>query len=268
MECISEYFRFYNTVETLSKIENFIANKQKGAYLRFGDGDVNLATGGEDAYQRSRSKLKIELQEALALNDLGVMRCLPLMCKELGGWEEGMYPGNFEVSHQWCINLLKRLEPINGANITDVYSPAALAFAATNHTKKCIDFLSFLQAQPCYLLVGNKNVPQPIRDLLFGSNRNFVPVPANDSYDEIDRIEHQCLEHLNKQSGYNVIITAMGCSGRVLQKRLWYKCENIFLFDFGSLMDGLCGWNTRAWIDLAKFNSSEFLQLLTERQTK
>ena len=44
----------------------------------------------------------------------------------------------------------------------------------------------------------------------------------------------------------------MGCSGRVLAKRLYNNVENIFLFDFGSLMDILCGWDTRAWISLNK----------------
>ena len=34
-----------------------------------------------------------------------------------------------------------------------------------------------------------------------------------------------------------------------MQKRLWYKLDNVFLFDFGSLIDALCDWNTREWIN-------------------
>ena len=52
----------------------------------------------------------------------------------------------------------------------------------------------------------------------------------------------------------------MGCSGRVLQKRLYNNHDNIFVFDFGSLMDALCGWNTRAWIELTNFDKDKILE--------
>jgi hypothetical protein len=57
----------------------------------------------------------------------------------------------------------------------------------------------------------------------------------------------------------------MGCSGRVLQKRLWNKLDNVFLFDFGSLLDALCGWDTRAWIKLSKFDAKKFISLLEQK---
>ena len=54
----------------------------------------------------------------------------------------------------------------------------------------------------------------------------------------------------------------MGCSGRAMQKRIWDNYNNVFLFDFGSLMDALCGDKTRAWIELTNFDKSTILDLL------
>jgi hypothetical protein len=52
----------------------------------------------------------------------------------------------------------------------------------------------------------------------------------------------------------------MGCSGRAMQKKIWDNHDNYFLFDFGSLMDALCGWETRAWIEMSNFNREEFIK--------
>ena len=56
----------------------------------------------------------------------------------------------------------------------------------------------------------------------------------------------------------------MGCAGRILQKRLWHKLDNVFLFDFGSLIDAICGWKTRAWIKLTHFDSEAFIKKLSQ----
>jgi hypothetical protein len=257
--------KFHKTHETLDKIEEIITHRQKGAYFRFGDGDVNLAYGENDSYQATQGPLRQEMLEAFALNGPTVLKTLPLYCNEFNGWEEGMFPGNHEGPYWWCMNILTRAEKIWSEPVTDVYSHAALAFAATNYPQKCIEFLAFLRAQSPCLFVGNKNVPSAIRELLFGSSCIFIPTPANNSYKEIDRIERQCLEALQNQPGYKIIITAMGCSGRALQKRLWNQCDDIFLFDFGSLIDSLCGWNTRAWMELTHLNGEEFIQKLEKR---
>ncbi len=61
-------------------------------------------------------------------------------------------------------------------------------------------------------------------------------------------------------SEYSVVVTSMGCSGRAMQKKIWDNHDNYFLFDFGSLMDALCGWETRAWIEMSNFNREEFIK--------
>lgn len=254
---------FHKTSETLAKIMEIISKGEKGAYLRFGDGDINLATGRDDSYQRSNPRLQAELQQAFALNDLNVLKCLPIQCKELNGWEEGMFPGNHESSYDFSKQILRDASKLWGQKITDVYSPVAIHFAATNNPFECIEFLKFLRRSNCTVLVGNENIPTKIRELLFGAECQFIPTPPQQSYSTIDCIESDCLELLKAVPEYKIVITSMGNSGRALQKRLWYKVDNVFFFDFGSLMDALCGWNTRAWIDLSHFNKDQFIQQLS-----
>jgi hypothetical protein len=211
---------FHKSKDTLSTIIGLISNKTKGIYLRFGDGDINLALGQSELLQSHNDNLKQEMQEAFAINGVGVMKTLPLCCKELGGWENGMFPGNHEAPYSWCLNILDKARPLWKVEIQDVYSPVAIHFLATREPKGCIKFLKFLKNSNCCLLVGNRNIPDRIRKLLFGSNCQFVPTPPNQSYQEIDRIEKECLEKIPLTGEYKIIITAMGCSGRVLQKRL------------------------------------------------
>jgi hypothetical protein len=255
----SQELRFYKSQETLDKIQEIIANREKGVYLRFGDGDINLAYNEADSYQRENRSLSREMREAFALNGPTVLKTLPLYCVEFGGWEEGMFPGNHEGPYEWCLNILNRAKGLWGGEVKSVYSHAALAFTATSHPKSCLQFLHFLKAAPCTLFVGNCNTPPWIRTLFFGSSCHFIPTPASHSYSEIDRIEKECLDYLATHPGYKVVVVAMGCSGRALEKRLFNLCDELFLFDFGSLLDAICGWDTRAWIELTHFNASQFI---------
>jgi len=256
--------QFHNTHATLAKIQEIIASEQKGAWLRFGDGDVNLANGLNDLHQKKDKHLQAEMREAFSMNGPTILKSLSLHCDALGLKEEGMYPGNQEVQLPWCINHFNKAKHLWGGPVQDVYSPVALCFMATEHPQECASFLRFLREQNVVLLVGNKDIPAHIRTLLFGSSCAFVPTPSSRSYTQIDRIERECLAKIPNDGAYKVVIVAMGCAGRPLQKRLWRKIDNVFFFDFGSLMDALCGWNTRAYIELTGFDRHAFLRLFSD----
>ena len=103
------------------------------------------------------------------------------------------------------------------------------------------------------VFVGNETVPANIVELLFDKTQH-IKTPAQGSYKDIDRIEQETVTAL-KQRGrqFDVVVVAMGCSGRALEKRILKNySSSVFLFDFGSLLDILCGSNTRAWMDLTK----------------
>lgn len=253
---------FQTSEKTLNRIMEIISKNEKGVYLRFGDGDVLLAIGKDDSYQMRNSSLQNEMREAFALDGPNVLKCLPLGCKEFGGFEEGMSDGVHGTSYEICLANVRRAAPIWNGEMEDVYSMTALAHVAVTKIDLCVKFLKFIKQSPHCIFVGNCNVPSSIRSMLFGSNCPFIPTPDRNSYYEIDRIEQECLQIANSIPDYKIIITSMGCSGRALQKRLWNKLDNVFLFDFGSLMDAICGWATRDWITLTHFDSDRFCQTL------
>lgn len=89
-------------------------------------------------------------------------------------------------------------------------------------------------------MISNENIPAYVRKTSFGDDCKFGPTSIINSHKQIDGIEKECLEKIPNNAEYKIIVTAMGVSGKALQKRLWKKLDNIFLFDFGSLIDGFC----------------------------
>lgn len=254
--------KFYKSKDTIEHIKKIISGKKKGLYLRFGDGDVNLANGSTDLLQVNNHNLKKEMIEAFGMNEPNVLKSLPLHCKEYG-LENGMFPGNHECDKLWADNLLNKIKPFWGSSFDEIYSPVALHFLSTTDIDYAVSFINFLKENKPLVMIGNKNVPHEIVKKLFGDKCFHIKTPPTNSFDSIDSIEKQFDEIYNPNE-YNLIITAMGCSGRVLQKRIYKKYDNIFIFDFGSLMDAVCGWNTRAWIGLTKFDSDNFLKKLVD----
>jgi hypothetical protein len=253
---------FHKTQETLDKIKEIISKEEKGAYLRFGDGDIILACGGNDHTQPGNFQLQNEMREAMGLNGPTVLKALPLTCRKYDGLEPGMSPGNHEHGDGSCESFLHDAAQFWNGEIEDVYSQVALHYAATSRPELFFDFMKFLKSSGCAILIGNANIPSDIRELLFGSQCQFVPTPSLNSFEAIDRIEQESLEKLAHIEGYKIIVTCMGPSGKVLQKRLWNQLDDVFLFDFGSLIDAICGWPTRDWIVITHFNHRRFRILL------
>src|SRR4030095_15025233 len=96
------------------------------------------------------------------------------------------------------------------------------------------------------LFIGNETTPEEIVKKLFGAVKH-VKTPAENAYDKIDVIEKEA-ESILKSQESGVVIISMGCSGRILMKRLYKKNYDFFFFDFGSLLDGICGNKTRTWL--------------------
>ena len=260
---ISPRFKFHGAKETLSTIIEIISNKQKGAYFGFGATDLDLAVNGSELLQATNSGLIDEMREAFALAGLTIIKDIPLYCKEFREYDTDILPGKHNISYEWYLKMLEQVQPLGHDEIRNVYFSGVLNFAATQYLDFYIQFLKFIKKSNCYLFVGNSNIPARMKEALFGSQCIFIPASYEQSYDEIDRIEKECLEKIGNTDEYKIIITALGSSGRALQKRLWHKLDNVFLFDFGNFIDALCNWDTRASIGLAKFDQENFIDNLT-----
>ena len=250
---------YFRAIETLETIKEIILNEKKGALLRFGDGDIALANGARSGSHEFSLELQKEMIETFGMNDPCILKTLPFLNYEFGGPEVEFFYGKNQLNEEKYNYVFQVAQPIWGAEIENVYSPLALAYTSVAMPTECIDFLKFLRSQNCELFIGNRATLRGNISLLFRSCQ-IVGTPSKCAYKEIDRIEQECLEKIPAQStDYRVIIVSCGNTGRVLIKRLWPQLDNVFFFDFGSLMDALCGLKCRGWIKTTHFNARQFL---------
>lgn len=238
--------RIKSSLETLKDIQNTISNKEIGAYMRFGDGDIFLMLGKDDMLHKASKKMAAEMKEAIKLKK-GVIHKGFSFHSKLLGYEEGMVENMHLVSDSEALNFLAITNSF--IDLKNIYTPVALHYLATFNQEACVQFLLFLRStNPIF--VGNKNLDPGLLTKLF--SETHIKTPDTNSYLEIDRIEEELIQELDKNKNkFQVIVVAMGCPGRILQKRILKKGYNVYLFDFGSLLDALNNDNTRLWIDLA-----------------
>lgn len=244
---------------TLELCRELIQSQTRGAYLRFGDGDVFLLTGRDEKYQTANPQLSQEMGEAFNLKGKGIVKALGINSKRFG-----LLPHMGPGIHQWDdVTATKVLSDCFGYFIgSQIHCNVALAYTAVFDREYAVNFLRFLKSQNPVLFIGNEDVPDEILHKLFG-NIERVASPARNSYDRIDEIEQKSREVLKKHNDeFATVIVAMGCSGRPLAKRLYNHGLNIFLFDFGSLLDAFCGWGTRAWIEQTDHDIRDILNEL------
>ncbi|KAF2513552.1 GT-D fold domain-containing glycosyltransferase [Flavobacterium foetidum] len=257
---LSKNISIVSTTDTLDEVEASILTKQKGAYLRFGDGDVFLMNGMRDSYQTTDKKLSEEMKEVFLMQGSHIYKCLAIHSDRFG-YEEGMSAGNHKNEDKFALKLFTAcFVYFVGCKI---YSPVALHFTSTNNVARANSFLKTLKSNT-KIFVGNQSVNVDLKELLFGSKAVHVKTPEKDAYSEIDRIENEVLNLIATNDDFFVITIAMGCSGRPLMKRIWEKNHNVFLFDFGSLLDGISGNNTRKWLKINNLDLDLLLKGLDE----
>lgn len=248
--------RIQKTTQTLNEIQRCIENNQRGAYLRFGDGDIYLLNNKNDAFQYSNNKLAIEMLEAFQLNEENVFKSLAIHSTKFG-FEKGMFEGNHKNTDKLSISLLQSSYMFFIGQ--KIYSPVALHFIATENPEKANRFLKLLKSKT-KIFIGNKNLSDRTIVMLFGDVIR-VGTPSENSYSEIDRIYEESISHVNSLNEFHVVIVAMGCSGRPLMKRIFNGSgKSFFLFDFGSLLDGIDNFNSRTWLKVTTLDRDVLLE--------
>jgi len=256
----------YKSYDTIVKILNVIEQNETGAYLRYGDGDFNIMTGKSDMYNSFNSQFSNELRESVIIDDKNYMKGFCLMCNKYGLLENNMWPGNHEWPENLCDNFYNILLTIRNKHLTDYYSPVAFNYYITTYPEKSYELMNKLkslcqQHNNNVLFVGNSTIKKEVIKLYFGEKYDFIECPSRNSYDNIDEIENNLIKHINKNTDYKIIIICCGVTSRCLIKRIW-KNTNLktkyFLLDFGSIIDGLSGINSRQYYIETKFNAKSY----------
>lgn len=252
----------YKSYDTIVKILNVIETKNKGAYLRYGDGDFNIMTGTHDMLNSFNIKFSDELKESVNIDDKNYMKGFCLLCDKYGLLEEKMWPGNHEWPENRCVNFYNILFSIRNKPLYDLYSPVAFNYYITSYREQSYELMKNFknlcqQNNNSVLFVGNTNVKKDILNLYFGEKYDFIECPPRNSYDKVDEIENNLIKNINKNTNYKIVIICCGVTSRCLIKRIWKNTKinvGYFLLDFGSIIDGLSGINSRQYYNETKFN--------------
>ncbi len=247
---ISTNISVIDAKSTLEEIEDYILNEKKGVYLRFGDGDVFILKNRNDCYQASSFSIAEEMKESFLMHGENIFKCLAIHSDRFG-YSEGMEYGNHKNHDSFALKLFKDTFVYFVGN--KIYSPVALHHIASVYPERANIFLKILKSKT-KIFVGNEETDSELVKLLFGNSTIHIKTPSKNAYSQIDRIESEISKVISNTTDFMVVCVAMGCSGRPFMKRIWNKKANIFLFDFGSLLDGISGNNSRTWLKMNNIN--------------
>lgn len=272
--------KFQKSHDSCIAVMETIENRQRGVYLRMGDGDIELANGRRAGWQENRGKITQEMQEVLALesDETGtVLKTFPADCRIYGvedfyGEPVGVEAKELLSDHQ---DQFVKTQMKNAKNYwknieeSTVYSGNAFWYPACYDIPFFVEFIRGIRTFPDNTVyIGNENDDPEILKLLFDTGGDFkhIKTPPKNAYTEIDRIYSEALSEVQKfeKEDYNLIVIAMGCGGRPLSKRIWKNTadKNYFILDFGSLIDAFHNRSTRGWIRKETFLRDEVMSRL------
>jgi hypothetical protein len=245
---------FIGTVDTLRACIEAIQTHRPGIYLRFGDGDFNIAKGERELLCVPSPSFSGWMNRTMHIrNEPNVMICLPHHCSAFGTLEDGMFPGNHECPERMVSGFLQQLGMPHPSKI---YSSVALSFCSSKNPDLVVNLHNHIRKH-AVVFVGNYTYTTQFLQSLFGSTLYRIDVNERDSYKDHDavmaRFNTLYCETL-RDLDYFVIVMAAGCGGRAYSGELYHTYQltkaNFFVFDYGSLLDYLAGLNTRAYMDL------------------
>ena len=247
---------YVNCNNTVKEIYDFIKNKKSGMYLRFGDGDFNLAENMDDLLAKANNNLKEMMLKSMSIRDDRVLMCIPHHCKEINTLEEGMYPGNHEYPYHYIERFLRILKGKTNNLPNKIYTNVALSYCSVHYPDLVIDLHKQIK-QYNVIYIGNYIYSDEFLKKLFGENINRINTNSNNAFEQFNFVMNELnklIQQNFKSYEYYVIIIAAGCASRafssVIYSNFFINNPNFFLFDYGSLLDYLYGLNTRAYMDL------------------
>jgi len=261
----SQSIQIVSPEKTLIKISECIEKQQIGAYLRFGDGEINMIEGRGAMEQEPNKKLAHEMREAFEVHSDTILKSLMIHSNKFGR-SEGMELGGMHLlEDSFAEQLLFRSyvyfigEPI--------YSHVAFAYSAVFAQEAFLQTLKKIKLHDT-IFIGNKNISEKLIKDIFGNDIQTIKTESKNTYSSIERINKELItEVLKNNNSYKIVIYAAGPTSNILQKRAIERSDNTFSIDIGSLIDAFAGNVSRAWIEKVPGGKSYWTDLLSKINT-
>lgn len=233
-----------STTETYQILCDLLDNHKKVYYSRFGDGDLFIIMGRNQANHDYSKRLADEIRQSLSIEHPHYLRGLAVNYPHEKGMTKGMmerYYYNDEM-HDFIVENLK-------PSLSSVY--VSCWFPNYYSAFKPVEMSRFLDK---YIRPRRKmfigSTPEPEMRRLFGDIHCYIPVPRQNSYSTIETWWPEILKNIDS---VEVVLPATGMATRAVTKRLWELNKEVHVLDLGSIVDAVSSFpSSRKWIKLKR----------------
>lgn len=226
--------------ETWQTLKDRFSSKKPFTYIRFGDVEL-LLMQYPDKDQPPRHRSSLALQKEL-LNSFAVRHPDYLLATVAGANLKQTRPYIERENHLRSI--------VRKAGAAKVYESAvAVQRILVDDPSEFLSFLGLFQQKKVALLSGPTICNSQIVKKAFNVAK-VVEVTDTCAFDHLNRCEKEILAAVDWS---DIVISALGSGTCPLAWRLWHQGIRKTFFDVGSVVDGLTGILSRAWMKNRKF---------------
>lgn len=239
---LSTMIHVKDTQSSFDYVRSVFRNNKRAFYSRYGDGDIYIMMGRDQANHNATPALTEEMKASFQIDH-------PLYLKGLAvnhPREKGMVRGLFAVfrDNKEMVDFLEgafgSLDKVNFEN------PIFLHYLSVFKPQEVNTFLDEFIRPKRKMYIGS--IPKERIEKIIGPVTHYIETPAKNSYAAIGAWWPQVIKNIQD---VELVVPATGMATRVVNKRLWQLQADVQSFDIGSLVDIADGRQTRKWIRLA-----------------
>lgn len=231
-----------DTHSSLLFVEKAFKKNKRIFYSRFGDGDVYIMMGRDQANHKVSESLTREMTESFKINHPQYLKGLAVNHPV----EKGMVRGLFAVFRD-DTEMRKFLEKTFGSLENQVFeNPIFLHYLSVFKPQMVNNFLNETIRPKRKMFIGS--IPKEKIESIIGPVHYYIETPPKNAYATIHEWWPEILKSIQD---VELIIPAAGMATRVVNKRLWEMGLEVQSFDIGSLVDVADERQSRKWIRLA-----------------
>jgi hypothetical protein len=239
---IQDLLKAKSTTETYQTLCRLLETEKKVYYSRFGDGDLFIMMGRDQANHDYSEELADELRASLTIEHPQFLKGLPVNFPKERGMTKGLFEWfyfNDELA-EFVINNIPLKFPVVFEsswfpNYYSVFKPVDMSH-----------FLDRFIRPRKKMFIGSV----PLEDIqrLYGKIDCYVQLPRKNAYSTINKWWPEILRNIDS---VEVVLPAAGMATRIIAKRLWGLNKEVHCLDLGSIVDAVSYFApSRKWIKL------------------
>lgn len=223
-------------------VQNAFKKNKRIFYSRFGDGDVFIMMGRNQANHQASESLTREMTESFQINHAQYLKGLAVNHPVEKGMVRGLF-AVFRVDQEMKSFLEKTFDSL-GNQVFE--NPVFLHYLSVFKPQAVNNFFNETIRPKRKMFIGS--IPKEKIENIIGTVHHYIETPPKNAYAAIQEWWPEILKNIQD---VELVIPAAGMATRIINKRLWEMGLEVQSFDIGSLVDVADERQSRKWIRLA-----------------